>query len=177
MFVLTSLSRIQIRKLTSCQAKLASETGKKCYGMVYKFWIHLWFLVWSIGHTCGLVDDRFPVVSYRLSIYRLEICDRKWNIYFNDWSSNQGLMLWRDIANTKGPLTLNDWWSPVTKGGTQKLPKRFQIVETYRHDHSLESSCGALSDGTIFEKVHFKNFFSQKPQTLIVYGEVLLSCR
>jgi hypothetical protein len=27
----------------------------------------------------------------------------------------------------------------VTKGGTQKLPKQFKIVETYPQDHSLES--------------------------------------
>jgi hypothetical protein len=32
----------------------------------------------------------------------------------------------------------------VTKGGTQKLPKKYNIVETYWHDHSLESSWGAL---------------------------------
>jgi hypothetical protein len=38
----------------------------------------------------------------------------------------------------------------VTEGGTQKLPKKFKIFETYRHDHSLESSQGALSDGTGF---------------------------
>jgi hypothetical protein len=38
----------------------------------------------------------------------------------------------------------------VTKGGTQKLPKKFKIVETYRQDHSLESSRGTLSDGSIF---------------------------
>jgi hypothetical protein len=37
----------------------------------------------------------------------------------------------------------------VTKGGTQKLPQAFKIVETFWHDHSLESSWGALSDGTI----------------------------
>jgi hypothetical protein len=37
----------------------------------------------------------------------------------------------------------------VTKGGTQKLPKKVKIVETYWHDHSLESSWGALFDGTI----------------------------
>jgi hypothetical protein len=35
----------------------------------------------------------------------------------------------------------------VTKGG--KLPENFKIVGTYWHDHSLESSWGALSDGTI----------------------------
>jgi hypothetical protein len=34
----------------------------------------------------------------------------------------------------------------VTKGGTQKLPKTLKIVETYGHDHSLESSWGAVSD-------------------------------
>jgi hypothetical protein len=28
----------------------------------------------------------------------------------------------------------------VTKGGTQKLPNKFKIVETYWHDHSSESS-------------------------------------
>jgi hypothetical protein len=37
----------------------------------------------------------------------------------------------------------------VTKGGKQKLPKIFKIAKTYWHDHLLESSCGALSDGTI----------------------------
>jgi hypothetical protein len=37
----------------------------------------------------------------------------------------------------------------VTKGGTQKLSKKINIVGTYWHDHSLESSWGALSDGTI----------------------------
>jgi hypothetical protein len=37
----------------------------------------------------------------------------------------------------------------VTNGWIQKLPKKFKIVETYWHDHSLESSGGALDDGTI----------------------------
>jgi hypothetical protein len=36
----------------------------------------------------------------------------------------------------------------VTEGGTQKLPKAFKIIETYCQEHSLESSGGALSDGT-----------------------------
>jgi hypothetical protein len=47
----------------------------------------------------------------------------------------------------------------VTNGGTQKLPKKFKNVETYCHDHSLESSC---SDGTISclidAKMCFLNF-------------------
>jgi hypothetical protein len=55
----------------------------------------------------------------------------------------------------------------VTKGRTQKLPKEIQIVKTYWHDHSLESSWVALSDGTITfsiqlfsgEKKKFLNFF------------------
>jgi hypothetical protein len=39
----------------------------------------------------------------------------------------------------------------VNKGGTQELPKKtFKIVKTYWHDHSLESSWGAPSDGTIW---------------------------
>jgi hypothetical protein len=33
----------------------------------------------------------------------------------------------------------------VTKGGTQKFPKKFnKIVETYWHDHSLETSSGTF---------------------------------
>jgi hypothetical protein len=42
----------------------------------------------------------------------------------------------------------------VTKGGTQKLPQKIKIVETYWPDHSLESSSGALSDGTISFSIH-----------------------
>jgi hypothetical protein len=38
----------------------------------------------------------------------------------------------------------------VTKDGTQKLPKKFKIVETDWHDHSLEIFWGANSDGTIY---------------------------
>jgi hypothetical protein len=55
----------------------------------------------------------------------------------------------------------------VTKDGTQKLPQKFNIVETYWHDHSLESSWGALSDGTISFSIHpfwrgaFSEFFSK----------------
>jgi hypothetical protein len=59
----------------------------------------------------------------------------------------------------------------VTKGGTQKMPKISKIVKRYWHDHSLESSWGALSDGTIyilliqpFGENTFSEFFSKKPQ-------------
>jgi hypothetical protein len=64
-----------------------------------------------------------------------------------------------------------------TKGGTQKFPKQFKIVKTYGHDHSLESSRGALSDGTtsfssnFWEKMHFLNF-SQK--TMLTEGEIYI---
>jgi hypothetical protein len=38
----------------------------------------------------------------------------------------------------------------VTKGGRDtESAKEFKIVETYWHDHSLESSGGVLSVGTI----------------------------
>jgi hypothetical protein len=41
--------------------------------------------------------------------------------------------------------------------GTQKsCPKKCRIVETYWHDHSLESSWGALSDGTITLRQPFR---------------------
>jgi hypothetical protein len=33
--------------------------------------------------------------------------------------------------------------------GAPKLPKQVKVVERYYHDHSLESSWGAISDGTI----------------------------
>jgi hypothetical protein len=35
------------------------------------------------------------------------------------------------------------------------LPQKFKIVGTYTHDHSLESSWGALSHGTISLPIHF----------------------
>jgi hypothetical protein len=37
----------------------------------------------------------------------------------------------------------------VAKGGKHKLPKNIKIVETYWHDHSLQSTWGALYGGTI----------------------------
>jgi hypothetical protein len=41
---------------------------------------------------------------------------------------------------------------------TEIAPKIFKIVETYRHDHSLESSRRAFSDGIIsFSIIHFLN--------------------
>jgi hypothetical protein len=62
---------------------------------------------------------------------------------------------------------------------TQKLPKTFKIVKTYMywHDHSLESSWGALSDGTISFQP-FNNFrgksifwiFLKKPQSLMRFA-------
>jgi hypothetical protein len=36
----------------------------------------------------------------------------------------------------------------------RNCPKKFKIVETYWHDHSLESFWGALSDGTISWLIH-----------------------
>jgi hypothetical protein len=60
----------------------------------------------------------------------------------------------------------------VTKGGTQKLLKYFKIVESYWHDHSLESSWKALSDGNISCSIQFSgnkcNFciFLKKSQSL-----------
>jgi hypothetical protein len=51
----------------------------------------------------------------------------------------------------------------VTKGVAQKLPKHFRIVGTYWHDYSLESSWGALSDGsigsTILRRIYFINLW------------------
>jgi hypothetical protein len=57
----------------------------------------------------------------------------------------------------------------VTMSGTQKSRKQFKIVWTYWHDHSLESSWGALSDGTIGfpiqlffgGKIAFSEFFTK----------------
>jgi hypothetical protein len=57
----------------------------------------------------------------------------------------------------------------VTKGGTQKLPKIFKIVETYLHDHSLESSWGALRFSIqSFSGVNaFSEFFSNNSFKLV----------
>jgi hypothetical protein len=45
---------------------------------------------------------------------------------------------------------LKDWWWLLSpRAGHRNCPKIFKIVETYWHDHSLENSWGALSDGTI----------------------------
>jgi hypothetical protein len=43
-----------------------------------------------------------------------------------------------------------------TKVGHRNWPKNVKIVKTYWHDHSLESSWGALSDGTV--NISIKSF-------------------
>jgi hypothetical protein len=56
--------------------------------------------------------------------------------------------------------------------GSESAPPKIKIVETYRHYHSLESSWGALSDGTIsfpnhfWGKNHFLFLFLKKPHFL-----------
>jgi hypothetical protein len=53
------------------------------------------------------------------------------------------------------------------QGWDTEIAQKFKIVETYWHNHSLESSSGALSDGAIsffiqsFGEMHF-----QKPSEL-----------
>jgi hypothetical protein len=59
------------------------------------------------------------------------------------WASRLRLTPTQGLAAVKLMVTV------VTKGGTQKLPQKNQIVESYWHDHSLESSSEALSDSTI----------------------------
>jgi hypothetical protein len=41
------------------------------------------------------------------------------------------------------------------RAGHKKLPQKFRIMETYWHDHSLESSWEALSDGAISCSIQF----------------------
>jgi hypothetical protein len=55
----------------------------------------------------------------------------------NKWGCGGGVY-WRfyRIRHANGLLMATS----VTKGGTQKLPQTFKIVDTYWHDHSLESS-------------------------------------
>jgi hypothetical protein len=43
----------------------------------------------------------------------------------------------------------------VTMGRSQKLPQKFKIIETYWHDHSLESAWEALSDSPISFSIQF----------------------
>jgi hypothetical protein len=67
------------------------------------------------------------------------------------------------------------------RGRHTEIAKIFTLVETYRHDHSLGSSRGALSDGTIGssippdsgEKMHFLNS-SQKTSVLKELRELTL---
>jgi hypothetical protein len=65
----------------------------------------------------------------------------------------------------------------VTKGGIEKLPKKFKIDERkkrYWPDHSLERSWGALSDDNIsfsiqlfsMKKNQFFEFFAKKTPSL-----------
>jgi hypothetical protein len=68
----------------------------------------------------------------------------------------------------------------VTESRTQKLTKKFKIVETYWHDHSLESSWGARFYGTISSsfqlflggKMHFLNFSQTSSVLKELTGEV-----
>jgi hypothetical protein len=46
-------------------------------------------------------------------------------------------------------LRTDDWWLLSPRAGRRNCSKTFNIVEIYWHDHSLESSWGALSVGTI----------------------------
>jgi hypothetical protein len=66
---------------------------------------------------------------------------------FQGWDVQNSILHCLDINSLKTEVT------SVTKGGTQMLPKTFSIVETYWHDHSLESSQGALSDDTLSFKI------------------------
>jgi hypothetical protein len=50
----------------------------------------------------------------------------------------------------------------MTKGRTQKLPKKFKIIETYWHDPSLERSWGAPYDGTISFSFSIQPFSGRK---------------
>jgi hypothetical protein len=64
----------------------------------------------------------------------------------------------------------------VTKGGTQILPKITKIVATYWHDHSLESSWGAL--GTIsFGEMHYLNFITKNPFLEEFNAKTYLKCQ
>jgi hypothetical protein len=46
------------------------------------------------------------------------------------------------------------WWLLSPRVGHIKLPKALKIVGNYWHNRSLESSWGALSDGTISFPIH-----------------------
>jgi hypothetical protein len=77
--------------------------------------------------------------------------------YFPMWPNLQVQTVWRKLALTGG------------NRGTQKLAR---LSESYLHDHSLESSWGALSEGTIvFDSTIFEgkcvfSLFLKKTQSL-----------
>jgi hypothetical protein len=62
-------------------------------------------------------------------------------------------------SRRKGLRTDGDFCD--TKGGTQKLPKKFKIVETYGHDHSLDGTRSFSIQLTSFGRENaFSEYFS-----------------
>jgi hypothetical protein len=56
---------------------------------------------------------------------------------------------WMSVPAKTGQLFKDWWWLLSPRARHRICPPKFKIVETYWHDHSLEKSWGALSDGTI----------------------------
>jgi hypothetical protein len=71
-----------------------------------------------------------------------------------------------------GLISKDWWWLLSPRAGHRNCPNIFRIVEKYWHDHSLESSWGALFDGTISFEIQpssGKSIFwihLKKPQSL-----------
>jgi hypothetical protein len=67
------------------------------------------------------------------------------------------------------PLALLRTGGEFCRQGQDTEIAQTKIVKTYWHDHSVESSWGALSDGTIsfpiqpFSGMHFLKFFKKPP--------------
>jgi hypothetical protein len=107
------------------------------------------------------------------SCENVENCDPPLLLYlWTGWSDLDGF--WIDDVELGTPL--NEYSHVAFNSGlmaTSVTNGRTQIVKTYRHDHSLECSREALSDGAIsssiqffcWGKIHFLNF-ARKPQSL-----------
>jgi hypothetical protein len=54
------------------------------------------------------------------------------------------------LTNMRFASSHGDWWWLLSpRAGHKNCPPKLKIVDTYRHDHSLERAWGALSGGTI----------------------------
>jgi hypothetical protein len=82
-----------------------------------------------------------------------------WNLQHSVKPVTVSLSLWNDYSITVYASGASNWWRFLSPSpGHRNYPKTFKIVETL-HDHSLESSWGALVMVPLF--FHFNHFLGK----------------